>query len=214
MEDLKYKLAAMKLDSNGSNNRLYDSIKKEFIKANPNQLAQKNVFESLGGGIDDHQKNVNIILDAMVDNMMKNLDGKNKFREEVATNLNKLIDAKPNQEGGEGSYFVPNDKYKSKTIEEIHNLDNNLKYNQYFFDSNVTNFDILMFVIVTYALQQITMLFIKWAINVEYIRTFESAIALYVIIYFILFFLIIGLAHCSPGFYHLAHRNHSVNAKR
>lgn len=181
----------------GSLDSLYCSLKKNFQDDNkPNTYASK-VFT--GGEYKDKQiNNINKILDAVSDTLKQKIEHNKTFTEKAVEKLNKLIEDpyinNNNQSGGNG-YFVPDDKYRKQSIDELNSRYFKIKNNQYFYDVDVTSFDILVFIITIYVIQQISMIFVNWAIDVEFVRTFDKALLLYIGIYLLLFMLIIGLVN-------------------
>lgn len=192
-EELKNKFSSLKTDD-GNTNTLYDSIKTE-LDAEKDKDAELITKLFSGGSIDKHR--FDQVFDSITKNIEKHLKERKTFRDKITKDFNKLIDP-IGQQGG--NFVVPEEKYRKRTLDELNADFIRINNNQYLVDAGISSIDILVFIIVTYVIQQIAMIFIKWAIDIEYVQTFEKALALYIMIYLIIFLMILGLVNIDYGY--------------
>lgn len=194
-DELKRKLSSLKGDNGDT---LYGSIKRDF--ESDDHKDNELITKLFSGGARMDKERFTEVFNAITKNIEDKLNKRMRFRDKIAEEFNKLIDPAEKEQGG-GAFFVPDEKYTKRTLDELNSDYLRIKENQYLFDADVSSVDILVFIIVTYMIQQITLLFLKWAIDIEYVRTFEDALTLFIFIYLAIFLMILGLVNLDYGYY-------------
>jgi hypothetical protein len=127
-----------------------------------------------------------------------NINEKNTFKDTVLKSINV-----PKTGGNNSEAYIPPEEYKNKKVEDLKEYKYNLKYNPYFYDSELKAQDIVFFIVIIFFIRIISLILLRILIDIEFIKTFEESLFFYTFLYILFFgiiYLLVNMTHDINSF--------------
>lgn len=133
----------------------------------------------------------------------KILDSIDKYIRAIQIDINTLIQESDNYtEEIRNSYIskggglnLPQKEYIGKDIKDLEDFKYQLKYNEFFGDSELKTQDVIMFSVVIFFIRIISLMIVRLAIDINMLHTFEHILIFYIALYIIFLGIIYALVN-------------------